>query len=367
MTLAILGLGTAVPPATMTQQQSLEIAESLCCNTEEQKTWLPAMYGGTGILQRHVCLGQEVVSDLANRTNFSNSPFLPREGDHHGPTTHERMQFYRREAPRLAVKATATALANAGKLPGEITHLVTVSCTGFSAPGFDLALASELGLSPDIHRTHVGFMGCHGSLNGMRVANAFTASDPKACVLMCSVELCSLHYHYGWEPQKIVANALFADGAAAFVAVPSKSQPARHWELIANGSHIIHDAADAMTWHIGDHGFVMTLSKKIPEVIQQRLRGWMEGWLARNGLTIGDIRHWAIHPGGPKILDGVVSALDLSPDATWASREVLAENGNMSSATVLFILDRMRQQGAKGPCVALGFGPGLNIEAALLQ
>ncbi|WP_020468299.1 type III polyketide synthase [Zavarzinella formosa] len=367
MTLAILGLGTAVPPATMSQQQALEVAELLCCNTAEQKTWLPAMYGGTGIRHRHVCLGQQVVTDLIEGTTISGSPFLPKAGDQHGPTTHQRMQLYRREAPRLAVKATATALEAAGRLPKDITHLVTVSCTGFAAPGFDLELANELGISADVQRTHVGFMGCHGSLNGMRVANAFAGSDPDACVLMCSVELCSLHYHYGWEPQKIVANALFADGAAAFVGVPGRHHKGKHWELVANGSHVVHEAADAMSWHIGDHGFVMTLSKKIPEVIQQKLRGWMDKWLAKHGLTIPDVKHWAIHPGGPKILDGVVSALGLSQEATWASREVLGENGNMSSATVLFILDRMRQRGATGPCVALGFGPGLNIEAALLQ
>ena len=248
-----------------------------------------------------------------------------------------------------------------------IRDSVTVSCTGFSAPGFDLALANELGMSPDVHRTHVGFMGCHGALNGLRVANAFAGSDPDACVLVCSVELCSLHYHYGWDPQKIVANALFSDGAAAVVGVPAGAQRAKHWELVTNGSHVIHAAADAMTWHVGDHGFVMTLSKKIPEVIQQKLRGWMDRWLAKHNLTIGQVKNWAVHPGGPKILDGVIAALGIPPEACWASRDVLAEHGNMSSATVLFILDRMRKKGATGPCVALGFGPGLNIEAALLQ
>ncbi len=367
MTLAILGIGTAVPSAIMDQDQALRVAESLCCDTAEQKTWLPAMYGGSGIRQRNLCLGRDVINDICNGTSLSGSPFLPKAGDRHGPSTEQRMQLYRQEAPPLAIKATAEALAAAGRSPRDITHLVTVSCTGFAAPGFDLALVNELGMSPDVHRTHVGFMGCHGALNGLRVANAFAGSDPDACVLVCSVELCSLHYHYGWDPQKIVANALFSDGAAAVVGVPGGAGKAKNWELVASGSHVVHEAANAMTWHVGNHGFVMTLSKKIPEVIQQKLRGWMDGWLAKHGLTVEAVKNWAVHPGGPKILDGVIAALGIPADACRASRDVLAEHGNMSSATVLFILDRMRKKGAAGPCVALGFGPGLNIEAALLQ
>jgi predicted naringenin-chalcone synthase len=122
-----------------------------------------------------------------------------------------------------------------------------------------------------------------------------------------------------------------------------------------------------MTWTIGDHGFCMTLSKRIPEVIADRLRPWLDDWLAARGHSVSSIRSWAVHPGGPKILDAVASTLGLPADAVWASREVLAEHGNMSSATVLFILKQLRERGAKPPCVALGFGPGLNVEAALFE
>lgn len=367
MSLAILGLGTAVPAATMNQAEALAIAESLCCNTNEQKTWLPAMYGGTGITNRGICLGRDVVDDLTQGTRHSGHCFLPSPGDRHGPSTEQRMAIYRREAPPLAIKSTAHALKQAGKLPSEITHLVTVSCTGFAAPGFDAILANELGLPADVQRTHVGFMGCHGSLNGLRVANALVTADPTACVLLCSVELCSLHYHYGWDPQKIVANALFADGSAALVAVNGEHGNGKHWKLINNGAYMIHDAADTMSWHVGNNGFVMTLSKKIPEVIQAKLRGWIDSWLAKHSLKTSDIHHWAIHPGGPKIVDATVKALGITMEDAWASKEILAEYGNMSSATVLFILKRLREKGATGPCVAIGFGPGLNIEAALLH
>ena len=240
-----------------------------------------------------------------------------------------------------------------------------MSCTGFAAPGFDIALINELGLPPTLHRTHVGFMGCHGALNGLRVANAFAAADPAARVLVCSVELCSLHYHYGWDPPKVVANALFADGSGALVG--AAEGPAGAWRLTASGSCLIPEAADAMTWTIGDHGFGMTLSKRIPELIGDRLRPWLDDWLAARGHSVAGIKSWAVHPGGPKILDAVAATLGLPADAVWASREVLAEYGNMSSATVLFILKRLRERRAPGPCVALGFGPGLNVEVALCE
>lgn len=366
MALAILGLGTAVPDVLVRQHEAQKVAESLCCETAEQTTFVPAIYAGSGITNRYMCLGRPVVDDILNGTRFSRSPYLPTgmPGEK-GPTTRQRMQVYETEAPPLALRSCAEALAAAGTVPDQITHLVTVSCTGFAAPGFDIALINELGLSPSLHRTHVGFMGCHGALNGLRVASAFAASDPAARVLVCSVELCSVHYHYGWDPPKVVANALFADGSGAMVGAADDGP--NSWRLTASGSCLIPEAADAMTWTIGDHGFGMTLSKKIPEVVAARLRPWLDNWLAAHGHAVARIKSWAVHPGGPKILDAVAATLGLPPDAVWASREVLAEYGNMSSATVLFILKRLRERRAPGPCVALGFGPGLNIEVALFE
>jgi alpha-pyrone synthase len=366
MPLAILGLGTAVPDVLVTQDEAQKVAETLCCETAEQATFVPAIYAGSGISNRYMCLGRAVVDDIRDGTRHSGSPYLPTgvPGEK-GPTTRQRMAIYSAEAPALALRSCAEALSAAGTLPAEITHLVTVSCTGFAAPGFDIALINELGLSPTLHRTHVGFMGCHGALNGLRVASAFAGTDPAARVLVCSVELCSLHYHYGWDPPKVVANALFADGSGALVGAPTG--PAGAWRLTASGSCLIPEAADAMTWTIGDHGFGMTLSKRIPEVIAARLRPWLDDWLAARGHSVAEIKSWAVHPGGPKILDAVAATLRLPADAVWASREVLAEYGNMSSATVLFILKRLRERGAAGPCVALGFGPGLNVEVALFE
>lgn len=366
MSFAIRGLATAVPATQLQQQESEQVAWTLGCPTEEQRTWLPNMYTHTGIRTRHTCLGRAVVEDVLHGTRHSGSVFLPTgHPDDRGPTTGQRMAHYAEYACPLALEAARAALDRAAIAPEHCTHLITVSCTGFLAPGVDNHLIRHLRLSPDIERTHIGFMGCHGVLNGLRVARAFTSADPAARVLLCAVELCSLHYHYGWDPQKVIANALFADGAAALVGMVADT-PA-HWQLTASGSHVFPDAASAMTWTIGDHGFAMTLSRQVPELLQTHLRPWLADWLARQRLTLADVATWAIHPGGPKILDSVEAALGLERSATAVSREVLSQYGNMSSPTILFVLDRLRQREAPRPCVALGFGPGLVVEAALFR
>jgi predicted naringenin-chalcone synthase len=243
---------------------------------------------------------------------------------------------------------------------------VTVSCSGFHAPGFDISLVKQLPLSSQVARTHLGFMGCHGALNALRVAQAFLEADRSACVLLCALELCSLHHQYGWDADKVVSNALFADGAAAVVAFPAESTAARRYHFIASGSKVIDDSEDAMSWRIGDHGFEMTLSPRVPDLICQHLKPWLEDWLAGHELNPATIGSWAVHPGGPRILSAVCEAVGLDQAVLEASQQVLADHGNMSSPTILFILDRMSLTSGSTPCVALAFGPGLTVEAALL-
>jgi predicted naringenin-chalcone synthase len=372
MSLAILGIGTAVPSTTIDQNDALNIARSCCCRTAEQATWLPGMYGNTAIQQRHLVLEAAVIRDVLEGSNHSRSPFVPTgRRDYRGPTTGQRMQHYVAGAKPLALKAARQALAQARVSVSEITHLITVSCTGFQAPGVDIELIQDLQLPSDTARTHVGFMGCHGVLNGLRVAQAFAGADHAARVLVCAVELCSLHYHYGWDPQKMIANALFADGAAAVVGAwsdPSSNvMPPASWRLTDSGTVVFPASADAMTWTVGDHGFEMTLSKKVPGLIAAHLRPWLTTWLSRRGLNMSAIPSWAIHPGGPRIVEAVEEALCLPAGATTISREVFGSYGNMSSPTLLFILERLARTQAPQPCVALGFGPGLTVEAALLH
>lgn len=368
MSFAIFGMGTAVPPTRVTQEEAMRIARSLCCRTQEQETWLPSMYDRTGIRARHLTFDRQVVEDILHGSTQSQSIFLPSgRADDCGPTTGQRMRVYAAEAGPLALRAARQALEQSRARVGEITHLVTVSCTGFQSPGVDYELIQGLGLVPTVQRTHVGFMGCHGALNGLRVARAFADAEPNARVLLCAVELCGLHYHYGWDPQKIIANALFADGAAAVVGGAAQSTQSGSWRMTATGSYLIPASRAAMSWTIGDRGFEMTLSKQVSRLIAAHLRPWLESWLAGHNRSLKDIGSWAIHPGGPRILESVAESLGLGEDKLVAIREVFAANGNMSSPTVLFIVEYLRERRAPLPCVALGFGPGLVAEAVLFE
>jgi predicted naringenin-chalcone synthase len=277
------------------------------------------------------------------------------------------MRYYAEKALPLAVQAATQALERARWQAGAITHLVTVSCTGFAAPGVDIGLMQRLGLAPTVQRVHVGFMGCHGAINGLRVAHAFSDAFPTARILLCATELCSLHLYYQFDPKRNVANALFADGAAAIAGAPATAANRDDWQVAATGSCLIPGTQSAMRWHIGDHGFDMMLSTKIPGIIADALRPWLERWLAEHGVLLSDVKSWAVHPGGPKVLDAVGDCLNLPGDALADSQAVLTDCGNMSSPTVLFILDRLRRRGAARPCVMLGFGPGMVAEAALVM
>lgn len=325
------------------------------------------IFEGSGVAERGTVVLHEAVRSKVATSNFFK---MRTDSEDRGPTTHKRMERFQQHSLELALGSCRNALAQAGQDVSEITHLVTVSCSGFHAPGFDIGLIEELGLSRDTSRTHVGFMGCHGSFNALRVAKAYVDADPNAVVLVCSVEMCSLHWYFGWSVEKVIANALFADGSGAVVcrrAPENGHAGSEKYRLIDNGSYVMPETADAMTWRIGDHGFEMTLSQKVPSLIQQHLRSWMEPFLAKHNLTIEDIRGWAVHPGGPRILDACVNALSLDYHAVSAAREILSKHGNMSSATILFLLERLKQDPLEGPVVALGFGPGLTIEAMLLS
>jgi predicted naringenin-chalcone synthase len=272
---------------------------------------------------------------------------------------------YAEEAPRLALAAARAALEDAGVEADQITHLITVSCTGFFSPGLDARLIEALSLPRGVRRLHVGFMGCHAAFNALAAARD-AAAEPDARVLVCCVELCSLHLSYGVDPGKLVANALFADGAAAAVVGRDAEGGDGLCRLDDFSSYLIPDTHEAMTWKIGDHGFEMTLSAGVPEIIRRHLRGWCESWLGRHDLKLTDVAGWAIHPGGPKILAAVGEALEIESGDLRFSRGVLARHGNMSSATVLFILREMMGD-ISGPCVAIGLGPGLMAEGILIN
>ena len=367
MTLTLLGLGTARPTGAIDQQDAVTTAETRCCTNAQQQRVLRRMYRQSTVQSRGSVL-IDAHTDDSTPTAFGRF-YPPPDGNGHarGPDVNQRMDAYSRHALPLAQRAAETALREANVAPRDITQLITVSCTGFAAPGLDVRLIEALGLSPGVGRTMIGFMGCHGAINGLRNTQAL-AQQSDGPALLCCAELCTLHFQYGWDTQRLVANALFGDGAAAAVGMPSHSDEADNgaWRVRATGSQLVPNTHDAMTWSITDHGFVMTLSPRVPGLIGEYLRPWLTHWLSQHGLRVEDVGSWAIHPGGPRVLDAVAATLSLPDEAVATSRDVLAECGNMSSPTVLFILDRLRARGAAGPCVALAFGPGLMIEAALL-
>lgn len=360
----ILGLGTATPRYAISQSEAATIAATLCPGNDEQRQFLPLIYRQTGIQQRGTVV-------LHSQPDGQHSPqsFYPvvTEADERGPSTAQRMELYERHASALGSAAARRCLTDSGLSAKDITHVVTVSCSGFSAPGFDVSLLNDLQLDPDTPRTHVGFMGCHGTFNGLRVANAFAASHSEAAVLVCAVELCSLHHLYSWRRDHLVANALFADGAGALICGGRAYQRRAAARLIRSGSTIVPDSLELMAWQIRNHGFEMTLSPEVPEVIEARLAAWLEPWLDESGYATKTIGSWAIHPGGPRILSACAASLDLPDDVLETSQQVLTKHGNMSSPTILFILDELRRQNQPFPWVALAFGPGLTIEAAILD
>lgn len=361
----IAGIGTAVPEELVTQEDAARLAVELWGVSLGHTAVLPALYRRTGVRKRHsVVLASSTNGQPAHQEFYSVATCA---GDR-GPSTANRMCRYETDALTLATQAARGAIDDCAWHPRDVSHLVTVSCSGFSAPGVDIGLIELLGLRRDVTRTNVGFMGCHGALNGLRTARGLVALDPHARVLMCCVELCSLHQQYTDDAQQIVANALFSDGAAAIAGMASSAER-QGYHVIDQRSHLLPNTADLMTWRIGDHGFKMTLSPRVPDVVRQTLRPWLSGWLAEYGLSLEDIHGWAVHPGGPRILTACADALALRPEQIEPSQQVLAEYGNMSSPTVLFILERLCQSMGESslPCVVLAFGPGLTIEAALLR
>jgi prepilin-type processing-associated H-X9-DG protein len=348
----------------MNQSDAATMALRRCADEPRHARVLPALYQRTTVDQR-----ASVLLDPAPQARIHAESldwyFPPATAGGRGPTTAQRMASYREHAPPLAAEACRRALTGARIDARRITHLVTVTCTGFASPGVEHQLVEALGLSPDTQRTQVGFMGCHGALNGLRVAGALAAAEREARVLVVCVELCSLHFQYGWHSERVVANALFADGAAAAVVGQDASAGAA-WAIADTASRIFPDAHNAMTWHIGDHGFEMTLSSKVPSIIRRQLGPWLSEWLDRHALTIDKVGSFAVHPGGPRIVAAVADALGLDDADVADSRHVLEHHGNMSSATLLFVLERMLARHCAAPCVAMSFGPGLAGEAALL-
>lgn len=284
--------------------------------------------------------------------------------------TQERNERYMAEAVPLGALAIQRCLDQAGMSAQQIDDLLIVSCTGIDTPGLDLRLAGELKMSPWLRRACVLGMGCYGAFPGLLRAREAALARPGSTSLVLAVELCSLHFQPGdMSIENVVSAALFADGAAAaLVSTQSGGRPGP--ALLDTATFSDYQTFDHMAFHLTDHGFRMSLSAYVPKLLAAKVEEFVDVLLKRNGLTRADVRHWGVHPGSSKILDYVESRLGLDPEDMLPSRSVLYHYGNMSSATILFVLDeiqRQRQPTVGDYGVLMSFGPGLTMESALVR
>lgn len=336
----IAGVGTALPPTT-TQQALFDgfFAEHY---RGVARGLAQRVFQHSGVVTRHAVIN-------------------PAIEDPSQWSTGERMQRYLVEALPMGKDAVSAALGEAGVAASDVGMLVVCSCTGYVTPGLDILLARDLGLPADARRVFVGHMGCYAALPGLGVAADFVALHRRPAVLLC-VELPSLHVQPPTvDPQQVVAHALFSDAAAAVVVVPDGVGP-RVLEVAAKTDTA---TADYMTWHVTDLGFRMGLSPRVPDVLSAHVRPLATELAQRHDFAVADIASWAVHPGGPRILDVVQEQLALTNDDMAASRACLAEHGNCSSPTVLLILAELLRRPAQ-PTMLMAFGPGLTLYGALL-
>jgi predicted naringenin-chalcone synthase len=276
------------------------------------------------------------------------------------PSTAARMRVFEAHAPLLAQQAIERL--NLGGERDRLSHLIVTSCTGFSAPGLDFEIIERCRLAGSIERTMVGFMGCYAAMNALKLARHIVRSEPEARVLVLNLELCSLHLHETTDLDKILSFMIFSDGCAASVVSADPAGLAMESFRVV----LVPGTGELITWNIGDAGFEMVLSGKVPATIQRSLRANAKEILRSAAIPAIDL--WAVHPGGRTILDAVERGLDLKPAALAASRDILRRFGNMSSATVMFVLESLLRSAAHGArgC-AMSFGPGLVAETMLFR
>ncbi len=366
----LLGIGTAVPQHHASQQQACEFMQRVLQASgiagPREAALLSRLYKNSGIQKRHSVIEDYVREDLQSYTFFPQNEALDPF-----PSTAARMAKYEEYAVDLAARAAQQAMDAAGIDPADFTHIVISTCTGFFAPGPDVLLLRRLGLPGTTARTVIGFMGCYAGLTGLRTCNDIIKADPTSVVLQIAVELCSLHYQKSAHPDAMVANAIFADGAAAAVwaggGAEVDGESGALARVLATHSDISADTIEHMSWRIGDHGFIMTLDAGVPDVLRTAAPPFVNALATASRLEVGDIAGWAVHPGGRKIVESIQAALSLSDDDVAASTRILRDYGNMSSATILFVLqEELARREAGEPIAAMGFGPGLTMEGALL-
>lgn len=363
----IYAIGTANPRYRISQEQHYSILESANGMSREEKLVLRKIYSRSGIEYRH-----SVLSEFSEGDKGENEVFHP-SGKYENASVSKRMEIFEANAANLCRAAADDCFAHLpGLKPTDVTHLVAFSCTGMYAPGIDIQLVESLGLDRSVERTCINFMGCYAAINALKSAYHIARSQPDAVILLSGVELCSLHYQKSNNPNQIVANALFGDGAAAVI-VSAKDMKVQGITYCLENfyAEFEHAASNEMVWRIGDSGFDLHLTPEVPNVVRENIEPLLQKLFQKTGINQEDIDYYAIHPGGMKILEACEQALGISKTQNEVSYQILRDYGNMSSVTVLFVLkeymNRLTEADKGKKVLACAFGPGITMESMILE
>ena len=361
-----MDIATASPPYKVLQTKATDELKKRMADRPAISRMIDSVSIHSGIDSRYFVIPDGIDS--------ADDKFYSKDGNYIKPGTKPRMTEYERWSKILTVEAAQKLLLVNEVDPAKINRLITISCTGFFAPGLDYHLINTLKLPRTIKRTHIGFMGCAASLIGFNsVLEAMNSAPGKdeTNTLLVSVELCSLHLQTEPTKDNILANMIFADGAAA--ALFSNSPPPKSktlLKIISTQSILFDDSAEFMGWKVGDFGFEMLLSTELPKIILERAVPALKKIFEDFGINKEEIKHWALHPGGRAILDSLQNGLELTGEEMNPSRDVLKNFGNMSSSSILFVLKEILQTRIikhNDLCCAVAFGPGLTMEVALMK
>jgi prepilin-type processing-associated H-X9-DG protein len=360
----ITAIGTANPEHKFNQSTIADFMVRAMQLNDDDTRRLRALFRMTGIETRY-----SVISDYGKQDDYdfySNSvDFEPI------PSTGKRLIFYRQHALKLSAEAIDHCLSKADAFDkNSVTHLIVVSCTGMYAPGLDIDLIKTLGLPSHTQRLCINFMGCYAAFNGLKQADIICKADPNAKVLVVCTELCSIHFQKQNTDDNLLANALFADGSAALL-VESSPRKGLNLKPVSFYCDLAPEGDQDMAWTVGDLGFEMRLSAYVPDIIQRGIKKLTHSLLDQISNSLSDIAYYAIHPGGKKILEVIEQELHLTKEQNKPAYEVLRNYGNMSSPTVLFVLNEVCKNlngvddGKK--ILSFAFGPGLTLESMVLE
>ena len=367
----IAAIATATPDQVLTHEQGELMQRRMFSRISTEpisdlvNILLKQVYRGEDNERRH-CIALKYHERLLDEINPNDK--IP------GTNTERRMEIYAKEALALTLASIAKLPINSSEQIPIFSHIIYVSCTGQTAPGISVGIVEHLCQASSTNILEINFYGgCAGLLTGLKVARDIIDAKSSNRVLLCATELCSLHFQPTKSNEQIIVNSIFSDGSVSMICegegntAVSQSKVSHAWRHIASKTYLLPDTKSMITWNLGSAGFNMGLSPALPKYIDINLKSIVEIILANEGLALSDITNWALHPGGPRILDACRNALSLSDEQVAISWQIYRDFGNMSSSTVGFILEKMRVEKKHGYCVAIAFAPGVRLEVAILH